>query len=82
MRHCSDTDINVKIEKERKTDSVELDDDSAPDNMHTGCGFGRFRPKFLQICANPIVFMIILITYCCLEGAIASGESWRQYDID
>lgn len=50
---------------------VEDDSDSAP---HMGCGFGRCRPRFLQVFANPIVFMIVLNTYCFVEGAIVSGK--------
>ena len=78
IQRSGNSGINlVKTENER-SESVELghDDDSAPvNNTHTGCGFGRCRPRFLQMFANPIVFMIVLIMYCFLEGAIASGES-------
>ena len=57
--------------------SIELKDvphEPAPVTTHMGCGFGRCRPHFLQIFANPIVFMITLNIYCLVEGAIVSGK--------
>ena len=40
----------------------------------TSCGFGPFRPHFLQCLANPIAFLIIMCMYSVMEGAIASGK--------
>ena len=44
------------------------------ETKHAGCGFWGCRPRFLQIFARPIIFMIILNVYCLVEGAIVSGE--------
>jgi len=72
MRHSNDSSSNL-TNTEQKHESVEVEDDPAS-VTHMGCGFGRCRPRFLQIFANPIVFMIILNIYCLVEGAIVSGE--------
>ena len=37
-------------------------------------GFGPCQPRWLQIFAKPIYFMIILNIYCFVEGTIASGK--------
>ena len=37
-------------------------------------GFGPCRPRWLQIFAKPICFMIILNIYCFVEGTIVSGK--------
>ena len=42
--------------------------------VSTSCGFGPFRPHFLQCLAHPIAFLIVLCMYSVMEGAIASGE--------
>ena len=39
-----------------------------------GCGLGPWRPRYLQIFAKPIVFLIVLNIYCLVEGAIVSGK--------
>lgn len=38
------------------------------------CGIGPWRLRCLQIFAKPIWFMLLLNTYCCVEGAIVSGK--------
>ena len=38
------------------------------------CGVGPCRPRWLQVFAKPIWFMLLLNTYCCVEGAIVSGK--------
>ena len=73
MKHCGDSGAN-SVNAEQRTQSVDLEDDSAQVDVHMKCGFGKCRPRFLQIFANPITFMIVLNIYCILEGAIASGE--------
>ena len=55
-----DQDINDKI-----------DDDDNKASVSCGCGC---RPRWLQIFAKPSCFIVFLITYCFIEGAIVSGK--------
>ena len=45
------------------------------DQSTSGCGFGPWRPRCLQIFAKPIVFLILLNIYCIVEGTIVSGKT-------
>ena len=81
MNHTGDSSTNlmktppgVNSKNERSPESVELEEASTSVTEHMGCGFGRCRPRFLQVFANPIVFMILLNIYCLVEGAIVSGK--------
>lgn len=38
------------------------------------CGFGRCRPKWLQVFRNSTFFTVILCLNCAIEGAIVSGK--------
>lgn len=42
--------------------------DSEPD-ADTQCGFGSFKPKWLQPCANPKVYLVIFCIIGVIEGA-------------
>ena len=82
MKHTGDSNTNLmRTETENNTEkdrSPELTLTSSPVIEQMGCGFGRCRPRFLQIFARPFVFMIILNIYCLVEGAIVSGKLTRQ----
>lgn len=74
MKQSGDSTTNLVKEREMVGAEDKRENESSPVTMHTDCGLGRCRPRFLQIFANPIVFMIILNIYCLVEGAIVSGE--------
>lgn len=64
--------VDVEFFNGRQEDGSDRGSDSDPRVM--GCGFGRCRPRFLQIFATPFAFMIAMLAYCLLEGAIVNGE--------
>ena len=81
MKHTGDSSTNLmRTEAEKSTEkdrASELALVSSPVTEvaeHMGCGFGRCRPRFLQVFARPFFFMIILNIYCLVEGAIVSGK--------
>ena len=77
MTHCDDSGVSSVNTENQRTQFVDLEDDFAPQvDVNMECGFGKCRPRFLQIFANPITFMIVLNIYCFLEGAIATGEPY------
>ena len=86
MKHTGDSSTNLMrktdtntVEKERSPELAGTEETSAPVTGHMGCGFGGCRPRFLQIFANPIIFMVILNIYCLVEGAIVSGKPTVMY---
>lgn len=58
--------------------NVNQDSDSSDSTSVTAidgrCGFGACRPRWLNVFAKPIWFMIVLNTYCFVEGTIVSGK--------
>ena len=58
-------------------DSIRNNDNSNHDVNVTAvgsCGLGPCRPRWLQIFAKPICFVIVLNIYCFVEGTIVSGK--------
>ena len=80
MKHTGESSSNLMgkngtiTERVCSPGSAELEEKPPALFEHKGCGFGRCRPRFLQVFANPIVFMIVLNIYCLVEGAIVSGK--------
>ena len=59
---------------EFKGSNDEQDNSNDVDVAVGSCGFGPCRPRWLQIFAKPICFMIVLNIYCFVEGTIVSGK--------
>ena len=55
-------------------DNSQLQDNDNDVAAVGSCGFGPCRPRWLQIFAKPICFMIVLNIYCFVEGTIVSGK--------
>lgn len=51
-------------------------EDTAEENpVEYFCGFGKCRPKFLQIFRDAKFFTFLLCCSCFIEGTIATGDS-------
>jgi len=50
------------------------DDDGETNSDRMGCGLFSWRPRCLQIFAKPLCFLMLLNTYCLVEGMIVSGK--------
>jgi len=77
-------DSNHQLEEdsilEASSDKGSGSQDDSTDDGRPSCGFGPCRPRWLQMFAKPIWFMILLNVYCFVEGTIVTGKvnQWRR----
>lgn len=53
---------------------IEGDTQNETDVKEYFCGFGKCRPKWMQVFRDSKFFTFILCVNCCIEGALVSGK--------